>query len=255
MTRTSGILAGERRRRNELLFWIFLFAVLGVTVHYYSRHQPFPEISGKFAWLLMMLAALLWLSNTAPREMGEWIPPVMATTVGGLGVIYGVIQMSMTDRDVVVAPFSGMLLCVGAIDLMVSRWDGMGGAEQIGSFIVASILVALEIYLIFRGLVVGIKGVSWSKSGLRQIRRGLIHGPRGAISHFERSWDMEDPWINAMSHAALALIHRHTGDSESEREHLAELEREGGWDSIDGSWVEAIEEALRNVDSVVSRHD
>ena len=58
-----------------------------------------------------------------------------------------------------------------------------------------------------------------------------------------------------MSHAALVLIHRHTGDSESEREHIAELEREGGWDSIDGSWTEAIEDALRNADSAATRHD
>ena len=238
-----------------MLFWVAMFAALGLAVHYYSQHQPFPEISGRFGWLLLMLAALLWLSSTAPREVGEWIPPVLATAVGGMGIIYGVVQMSLTDKDVIVAPFSGLLLCIGAIDLMVGRWDGMGQSEQIGSFIVASILVSMEIYLAFRGLVVGIKGVSWSKSGLRQIRRGLIHGSRGAVSHFERSWYMEDPWINAMSHAALVLIHRHTGDTESEREHLAELEREGGWDSIDSSWTEAIEEALRNIDSFVSRHD
>ena len=238
-----------------MLFWVALFVILGLAVQYYSRHQPFPEISGRFAWLLLSLAALLWLSSTAPRGVGEGVPPVLATAVGGLGVIYGVVQMSLTDRDVIVAPFSGLLLCIGTIDLMVGRWDGMAQPEQIGSFIVASILVALEIYLAFRGLVVGIKGVSWSKSGLRQIHRCLIHGPRGAISHFERSWDMEDPWINAMSHAALVLIHRHMGDSESEREHLAELERAGGWDSIDNSWTEAIEDALRNADSSASRHD
>ena len=71
-----------------------------------------------------MLSALLWLSSTAPRGVSEWIGPAMATTVGGLGVIYGVMQMSLTDRDVVVAPFSGILLCLGAIDLMVGRWDG-----------------------------------------------------------------------------------------------------------------------------------
>ena len=238
-----------------MLFWVSLFAVMGIAVHYYSQHQPFPEISARFGWLLLTFAALILLSDTAPRGVGESIPPLLATAVGGLGVIYGVIQMSLTDRDVIVAPFSGLLLCIGAINMMVGRWDEMGQPEQIGSFIVASILVALEIYLAFRGLVVGIKGVSWSKSGLRQIHRGLLHGPRGAISHFERSWDMEDPWINAMRHAALVLIHRHTGDSEAEREHLAELGREGGWDSIDGSWTEAIEEALRNVGSTASRHD
>ncbi|MEC7706478.1 MAG: hypothetical protein VX723_00800, partial [Candidatus Thermoplasmatota archaeon] len=89
-----------------MLFWISLFAALGLAVLYYSRHQPFPEISGRFAWLLLALAALLWLSSTAPRGVGEWIPPVLATAIGGLGLIYGVVQMSLTDRDVIVAPFS-----------------------------------------------------------------------------------------------------------------------------------------------------
>ena len=138
---------------------------------------------------------------------------------------------------------------------MVDRWSGMGEAEQIGSFAVASLLVMLEIYLAFRGLVVGVQGISWSKSGLRQVRRGLIQGPKGAISHFERSWDMEDPWINAMSHAALALIHRHSGDAEGEREHVVELEKAGGWESVDQSWIEAIEEALGQIRSAPNRDD
>jgi hypothetical protein len=102
----------------------------------------------------------------------------------------------------------------------------------------------LEIYLVFRGLVIGVPGITWSKSGLRQIHRGLIHGPNGAISHFERSWDMEDPWINSMSHAALVLIHRELGNSDDEKSHLRELEKEGGWDSVDSSWTEAIESSL-----------
>jgi hypothetical protein len=131
----------------------------------------------------------------------------------------------------------------------------MGQTEQIGSFAVASLLVMLEIYLAFRGLVVGVQGISWSKSGLRQVRRGLIHGPNGAISHFERSWDMEDPWINAMSHAALALIHRHSGDAEAEREHVVELEKAGGWESVDQSWIEAIEKALGQIRSAPNRDD
>ena len=130
-----------------MLFWVAMFAALGLAVHYYSQHQPFPEISGRFGWLLLMLAALLWLSSTAPREVGEWIPPVLATAVGGLGIIYGVVQMSLTDKDVIVAPFSGLLLCIGAIDLMVGRWDGMGQSEQIGSFIVASILAVSYTHL------------------------------------------------------------------------------------------------------------
>ena len=238
-----------------MLFWIVLFASLGLTVFYYSRHQPFPEISSRFALVLLVTGAILWLSTTAPRETGESVPAVVATVIGGAAVVIGVVQMSILRNDVIVAPFGGVLLCMGAISLMVDRWSGMEQTEQIGSFAVASLLVMLEIYLAFRGLVVGVQGISWSKSGLRQVRRGLIHGPKGAISHFERSWDMEDPWINAMSHAALALIHRHSGDAEAEREHVVELERAGGWESVDQSWIEAIKEALGQIQSGPNRDD
>ena len=238
-----------------MLFWIALFASLGLTVFYYSRHQPFPEISSRFALVLLVTGAILWLSTTAPRETGESVPAVVATVIGGAAVVIGVVQMSILRNDVIVAPFGGVLLCMGATSLMVDRWPGMEQTEQIGSFAVASLLVMLEIYLAYRGLVVGVQGISWSKSGLRQVRRGLIHGPKGAISHFERSWDMEDPWINAMSHAALALIHRHSGDAEAEREHVVELERAGGWESVDQSWIEAIEEALSQIRSAPNRDD
>ena len=230
-----------------MMFWIALFLGLGLVVLYYSRHQPFPEISGRFALLLFVAGGMLWLSITAPRETGESVPAVVATVVGGAAVVIGVIQMSMLRNDVIVAPFGGVLLCMGAISLMVERWAGMEQTEQIGSFAIASLLVMLEIYLAFRGLVIGVQGISWSKSGLRQVRRGLIHGPNGAISHFERSWDMEKPWIDAMSHAALILIHRHAGDSEAEAEHVVELEKVGGWDSVDQSWIETIEEALGQI--------
>ena len=238
-----------------MLFWIALFTGLGLTVLHYSRHQPFPEISGRFALVLLVTGAILWLSTTAPRETGESVPAVVATVIGGAAVVIGVVQMSMLRNDVIVGPFGGVLLCMGATSLMVDRWSGMGQTEQIGSFAVASLLVMLEIYLAFRGLVVGVQGISWSKSGLRQVRRGLIHGPNGAISHFERSWDMEDPWINAMSHAALALIHRHSGDAEGEREHVVELEKAGGWESVDQSWIEAIEGALGQIRSAPNRDD
>ncbi|GIT41804.1 MAG: hypothetical protein Ct9H300mP10_08140 [Methanobacteriota archaeon] len=50
-----------------------------------------------------------------------------------------------------------------------------------------------------------------------------------------------------MSHAALILIHRHAGDSGAEAEHVVELEKVGGWESVDQSWIEAIEEALGQI--------
>ncbi len=159
-------------------------------------------------------------------------------------MVLGVWNMGVTKEDVILAPLGGVLFCVGGISLLAGRWEEAGQTEQIGSFILASTLVMLEIYLVFRGLVVGVPGITWSKSGLRQIHRGLIHGPNGAISHFERSWDMEEPWINSMSHAALVLIHGKHGNTDEEKLHLRELEKEGGWGSVDSSWAEAIEAAL-----------
>ena len=244
--RVCGNLVGvvARPRSEEMLFWIGLFLGVGSATYYLSRLQPFPEISGRFSALVLVLALILWISSTSPRQGSDQFPAVLSVVVGGAAVVIGVRNMGVTKQDVVLAPLGGVLFCVGGISLLVGRWEDAGQTEQIGSFILASALVLLEIYLVFRGLVIGVPGVTWSKSGLRQIHRGLIHGPNGAISHFERSWDMEEPWINSMSHAALVLIHRKHGAADEEKAHLRELEKEGGWESVDSSWTEAIESAL-----------
>ena len=225
--------------------WILLFSILGVTVFWYSRKQPFPEISGFFSVILLIIGAILWMATSAPRGEGnELAPAYISTFIGGCAVIYGVIKMSVTDDDVIVAPFGGILFCIGSITLLTERWNEAEQMEQIGSFMLASILVSLEIYLIFRGLIIGVQGISWSKSGLRQISRGLIHGKDGAIAHFEKSWDMDKQWINAMSHAALALIYEKENEEKSRLEHVMELEKIGGWSSVDKSWIEAIRKHL-----------
>jgi hypothetical protein len=227
-----------------MLFWIGFFLGVGCVTYYLSRLQPFPEISGRFAGLVLVFALILWISSTSPRQGSDQLPAVLSVVVGGPAVVFGVVNMEVTKQDVILAPIGGVLFCVGGVSLLAGRWEDSGQAEQIGSFILASTIVLLEIYLVFRGLVIGVPGITWSKSGLRQIHRGLIHGPNGAISHFERSWDMEDPWINSMSHAALVLLHRELENSDDEKSHLRELEKEGGWDSVDSSWTEAIESAL-----------
>lgn len=229
----------------SMLYWIVLFGAMGVTVFWYSRKQPFPEISSRFALFLLLISVILWLGNTAPRGGGNVLfPAYLASITGGSAVIYGVIKMSVTKDDVVVAPFGGILFCIGSITLLSERWSGADQLEQIGSFILASILVSLELYLIFRGLIIGVQGISWSKSGLRQISRGLIHGNNGAISHFEKSWDMEEQWINAMSHAALALIYEKENNEKSRMEHVLQLEKIGGWGAVDEAWTETIRKFL-----------
>ena len=99
--------------------------------------------------------------------------------------------------------------------------------------------------------MIGIQGISWSKSGLRQVRRGLLVGPRGAVSHFEKSWHSEDQWLTAMSHAALMMIHQHIGNTDEQEYHQIELEKLGGLDAVDGTWIEAIDSELRHLKASV----
>tara|TARA_B100001113_G_scaffold208138_1_gene170624 strand:- start:164 stop:769 length:606 start_codon:yes stop_codon:yes gene_type:complete len=189
-------------------------------------------------------ALILWISSTSPEEAGDDLPAAISVFLGGVFVVSGIRDMSIMKTDVIVAPLAGILFCVGGISLLSSRWEVATQTEQIGSFFLASTMVTVELYLAFRGLVIGVPGIAWSKSGLRQIHRGLILGPNGAIAHFERSWDVEDQWINSMSFSALVLIHRHLGNLEDEEKSLAELEKLGGWESVDSSWTQAVEEGL-----------
>ena len=234
----------------ELFLWISLLLVLGAYCYYLSRLQPFPEKGSRFAMFLSAGALILWIASTSPEGAGEDLPASISVFLGGVFVVFGIRDMSLTKTDVIVAPLAGVLFCIGGISLLSSRWEFAGQAEQIGSFLLASTMVTLEMYLAFRGLVIGVPGIAWSKSGLRQIHRGLIEGPNGAKAHFERSWDMEDQWINSMSYAALILIHRHLKDQEEERGCLVELEKLGGWETVDESWIEAIERGLSASDPI-----
>ena len=227
-----------------MLLWIVLLCGLGAYCYYLSRLQPFPEKGNRLAMVLFSGALILWISSTSPEEAGDDLPAAISVFLGGVFVVSGIRDMSIMKTDVIVAPLAGILFCVGGISLLSSRWEVATQTEQIGSFFLASTMVTVELYLAFRGLVIGVPGIAWSKSGLRQIHRGLILGPNGAISHFERSWDVEDQWINSMSYAALVLIHRHLGNLEDEEKSLAELEKSGGWGSVDSSWTQAVEEGL-----------
>ena len=232
---------------SELDYWIVLFFALGAISLYYARLQPFPEFGNKFGWVSIALGLVFLISRNAPRDTAILAPTVTAAIFGGLAVMYGVRHMVVTQQDVLVAPFGGVLLCLGTVSLMADSWNEMNSTYHLISFVTASIVVMLEIYLAFRGLVVGVQGITWSKSGLRQVSRGLLEGPRGAISHFERSWDMDDQWLNAMSHAALALIHKHLGDGVAEKEHIQELQAIGGWGAVDKNWIQTIEGELRKL--------
>ena len=55
---------------------------------------------------------------------------------------------------------------------------------------------------------------------------------------------MEDPALSAMAHSALALIYQSNNDDEQYQIHIKKLDRFGGWNSVDSSWIEAINSRL-----------
>ena len=101
--------------------------------------------------------------------------------------------------DVLIAPSSGFLLVIGTISLFSNEWPTLTSFEQISAFILISLIIFLNIYLIFRTLLIGKLPMAWSQSGLRQLRRGIIFGERGAISCFEKAWDVDEEHLNAMA--------------------------------------------------------
>jgi len=230
-----------------MMGWIFLFMGIGGSCFWLSWHQPFPEISRRYAYLVLMAGSVLIISEQAPRETSETVPMYFALGLGVLGTLKGSWDMTRTMRDVIVAPFAGGMLCAGSAALLVGWWDEGGTYEHISSFILVSALILMEIYLVFRGLIIGVPGLSWSKAGLRQIQRGLLDGPSGAISCFERSWDADEEWLGAMSHAALIRIYIHLEQEESANNSEKYLEEFGGWEVVDSAWIEAIDSALSSI--------
>ncbi len=227
-----------------MLLWVLLFIGVAFALFVYARHQPFPEHGFTAGGIFLFVGFVLYIAMGAERATSPIVPPILAIFFGGFFTIIGGRHMARTQRDVIVAPFSGILLVAGIFGLATLDWIEQTTVEQIGNFVIASLFLLLEIYLLFRGLVVGVQGVTWSQSGLRQIQRGLIHGPRGAIAHFERSWDMQDPVLNVMAHAALARIHNSIGDLSESEMHEDRLRRLGGWDVVDSSWIAIIESSL-----------
>ena len=230
-----------------MLLWVLLFVGVALVLFVYARHQPFPEHGFTAGGTFLFVGFVLYIAMGADRATTPIVPPALAILFGGLFTIIGGRHMARTQRDVIVAPFSGILLVAGIFGLVTLNWIEQSTVEQIGNFIIASLFLLLEIYLLFRGLVVGVQGVTWSQSGLRQIQRGLIHGPRGAISHFERSWDMQDPVLNVMAHAALAKIHSKIGEISESEMHEDRLRRLGGWDVVDASWIGIIDSSLASI--------
>lgn len=234
----------------EIVAWVVLVSLIGGILVYLSRDQPFPEISRQQGVMLLGLAGILLISSASPREFdGERISATTVTMVGGLQMMYGAWHMS-SHRDVIVGPMAGILLCAGAIVLFADDWSASSKSEQTVAFITLSSLLLLETYIFFKGMIVGTTAKTWSAAGLRQTQRGLLKGNRGAISCFEKAWDMEEGYINAMSHLALHRIYEYLDDKNLSLEHHEKLQRLGGDESVDRAWSDAVDDALAQLNKI-----
>jgi len=229
------------------LFYTGISTILGLILIWMSKNQPFPEHSQKFGFLLVILGSLGFIAEQAEREVGPTVEPLILTILGGVGVVIGLIHAIRTRMDVLIAPSSGFLLVIGTISLFSNEWPTLTGFEQISAFVLISLIIFLNIYLIFRTLLIGKLPMAWSQSGLRQLRRGIIFGERGAISCFEKAWDIDEEHLNAMAYSALSLIHKHHKNEDEYKKWNQRLLELGGFESVDETWISAVEDGLNKL--------
>ena len=224
-----------------------LACLLGLVLMWMSSNQPFPEVSRRFGIILLMLGLLGLLSESAPRPTTDRVWLITYTGLGGLGVVIGMRHMTYTRMDVLIAPASGVLLCIGVIGLLWNEWGVLSEFEQIAAFLLASFLCMAEVYLVFRGLLIGKLPQSWSQAGLRNLQRGILDGPNGAISCFERAWDVEKEHLNPMAYLALQRIFYARGDLVNADEWALKLAENGGINAVDKAWIKAVDDSLKRL--------
>ncbi len=223
--------------------WVAFLGGTSIILLWMGRAQPFPEISGRWAIIMLGVAGVLAISMSSPRATEPYLPALLSGFFGGFGIIIGSIH-DRRNRDVILSPFAGMWFVASCVYVLTEAWAEYNTLEQITGFVLATVVVMLEIFLFWKGLIIGVQGRSWSQAALRQLNRGLVEGERGAVAMFEKSWSVDESWLDAMSHAALVKIHIFRGDIVAAEKHTELLERLGGKDSVEQAWLDEIDSCL-----------
>ena len=229
----------------------FEFAI-GFALIYNSKNQPFPRPSRRFGWLVVLTIILVLIGQAAPKPMTVCAHFVMLSAIGGFGLVAGVYQLAQTQRDVLVAPYSGVMFCVGVVGLMVLTWDDLSKVEQWAAFLTIVVLGAGETWLIFRGLLIGKLPRAWSQAGMIALMQGRLTGRNGAIECFEKGWDANEEHLNPMAYVALHRIHIFLGQEDEAATWKGYLEREGGESAVAPEYIQAIHDALSDMDSTAA---
>lgn len=241
---------------QDSLRWILLGfeALIGLVLIFASKSQPFPLPSRRFGWIVLTIALLLTLGQLAPNPVSVLGHLFILTGLGSFGLLIGIHHLIRTRREVLIAPFSGFLFCVGVGGLMVTTWPELNTFEQWSGFVALVMLGGGQTWLVFRGLLIGRLPLAWSQAGMVALQRGFIDGPEGAIACFEKGWDAEEEHLNPMAYVALHRLNLFIGDQEKATEWLHALEDVGGETGVAPEWIQAIHEALVRLDPEAASH-
>lgn len=235
---------------SSTLQWLFILfeALIGIMLIVGSRSQPFPQPSHRFGTLVLSVAGIFALGQFAPAPVSLTGHLVIITILGSFGLLAGINHLVRTRREVLIAPFSGFLFCVGVSGLMIQTWDDLNQVEHWAGFVSLVILAGGQTWLVFRGLLIGRLPLAWSQAGMVALYRGQISGTDGAIACFEKGWDAEEEHLNPMAYLALHRLNLFIEDTESAEQWYELLMSVGGEKGVAHEWIEAIHTALYDID-------
>ena len=234
---------------DSTVVWLLLGfeLVIAIILILGSKSQPFPTPAKRFGWFILMVSGLLLLGQSAPNPTSLEGHLAILSVFGAFGLVSGINLMLRTRREVLVAPMSGFMFCVGVTGLITQTWDELNKFEHWAGFLALVVLAGGQTWLVFRGLLIGRLPLAWSQAGMVALHRGQLRGPHGAIECFEKAWDAEEEHLNPMAYSALSKIFQALDEAEI-AEHWNELFLEsGGNESVAVEWLDAIDDCLSNM--------
>ena len=135
-----------------------------------------------------MVSSLLLLGQSAPNPTSLEAHLAILSVFGAFGLVSGINLMLRTRREVLVAPMSGFMFCVGVTGLITQTWDELNKFEHWAGFLALVVLAGGQTWLVFRGLLIGRLPLAWSQAGMVALHKGQLRGPHGAIECFEKAW-------------------------------------------------------------------
>ena len=231
---------------ESIAVWLLLVfdAVIGMVLIFGAKSQPFPTPAKRFGTLILIITGLLLLGQSAPNPTSLEAHLGIISVIGAFGLVSGIHYMLNTRREVLVAPMSGFLFCVGVAGLITKTWDELTKFEHWAGFLALVVLAGGQTWLVFRGLLIGRLPLAWSQAGMVALHRGQLLGSHGAVECFEKAWDGDEEHLNPMAYSALYKINLFL-DNQQQANHWRELCLEvGGEKSVASEWLVAIDECL-----------